>query len=431
MDMGSMRKEMKVGFKRLVLSNGLTRLLSLLLISGLGLGCSISQAPKKSNKPLVGKEAAVFDKRFHNLTFDDIDLSRFLKKTGVRNRQKRVPIHNHTIADIVDQVRDGVVNLYTRRLELRDVKFGISPNDFLPIKIPLISALLDIIPFQVPIPYKAKAFSLGSGFIINPHGYILTNAHVITNSTDIRVVLSRGKQEYPAKIIGIDRLTDTALIKIQPYEPLKVLPLGNSDHLRPGEMVIAVGNPLGLRHSITLGVVSALGRVSPQLNRDLLDFIQTDSALNPGSSGGPLINLHGEVVGINTALVSKGQSIGFAIPINVAIEVMPMLVLDRTERGWLGVNAVPLNPKDARQLKYPHSFGILVVAVEKGSPAQSAGIRPKDIIVEMNGQSLDNFLLFRRKLLGLWPGHEIHLALFRDGKIIRVSGTLIRKRPDK
>ena len=99
--------------------------------------------------------------------------------------------------------------------------------------------------------------------------------------------------------------------------------------------------------------------------------------------------------------------------------------MDRTERGWLGVNAVPLNPKDARQLEYPHSFGIMVVAVEKGSPAQSAGIRPKDIIVEMNGQSLDNFLLFRRKLLGLWPGHEIRLALFRDGKIIRVSGTLI------
>ena len=144
--------------------------------------------------------------------------------------------------------------------------------------------------------------------------------------------------------MGADRITDTALILIQPDHLLTVLPLGNSESLRIGEMVLTIGNPLGLRHSVTSGIVSATERISPGLSEKLVDFVQTDSAINPGSSGGPLVNLYGEVVGINTAMISNAQSIGFAIPINTVKKVMPMLVLGKTERGWLGVQAVPLMP---------------------------------------------------------------------------------------
>ena len=387
-------------------------------------GCTISTSPKKSEKSLVTKEAPVFDKRFHDLSFKDLDLKNLWVEGGDPEKRKNILIHNNTFAEIAERVKDGVVNLYTRRLELRDVKFGISPNDLLPIKIPLLSAIFDIIPFQVPIPYKTRGFSLGSGFIINKQGYILTNAHVVNNATDILVVLSAGKKEYTARIIGIDRMTDTALIKMESDSMLTVLPLGDSDSLRTGEMVIAMGNPLGLRHSVTSGIVSAKERVSPRLNKKYLDFIQTDSAINPGSSGGPLLNLYGEVVGINTALVSDAQSIGFAIPINTIKEVMPMLVLGKTERGWLGIKALPLSIKEANELGYPDEGGILITEVEKGSPAEKAGIRTKDIIAKLNGQSIKDFLLFRRKLMGLAPGFMIHLSIFRDGETKEISSTL-------
>ncbi len=402
----------------------------LLLLTLIITGCTISPTPKETGKSLVSKEDPVFDKRFSNVSFQDLNLENLWTERENRENRENIAIHNNTFAEISERVKAGVVNIYTRRLEEREVKFGIAPNDLLPFTIPLISSLLDIIPFQVPIPYKTEGFSLGSGFIINEQGYILTNAHVIKNSTDIRVVLSEGKIEYPAKIIGIDRMTDTALIKTEPDSMLTVLPLGDSDSLRTGEMVIAMGNPLGLTHSVTTGIVSATERVSPQPDGKYLDFIQTDSAINPGSSGGPLLNLYGEVVGINTAIVSSAQLIGFAIPINTVKEVMPILVLGKAERGWFGVKAAPLSSKEALELGYPDEGGVLVLDVEEESPAEKAGLKPKDIIVELNGQSLKNFLFFRRKLLGLAPGHQIHLTIFRDGKTKAISGTLVRKSPE-
>jgi S1-C subfamily serine protease len=282
-------------------------------------------------------------------------------------------------------------------------------------------------PFKVPIPYQREGFSLGSGFIINRQGYILTNAHVVHNATDIRVLMSDGQQGFPAKIIGMDRLTDTALLKMEADTLLTVCPLGNSDHLRTGEMVVAIGNPLGLRHTVTSGLISAKERISPGLNQKYMDFIQTDSAINPGSSGGPLMNLHGEVVGVNTALVAEAQSIGFAVPINTVKEVMPLLVLGKTERGWFGVRAVPLNAKEAATLNYEGEGGVLVVGVEEGSPADKAGIRKQDIILRLNGLPVRDFIAFRRKLLGLMPGRRIDLEVFRKGEVFEVSGKLVRK----
>ena len=334
-------------------------------------------------------------------------------------------IHSSTFADVAEQVKGGVVNIYTRNLEEKEAHVGVSPNDI--IRIPLLSNLFDIIPFKVPIPFQSEGYSLGSGFIINEQGYILTNAHVIHNATDIRVVLSERRKEYAARIVGADRVTDTALIRIEPDHLLTVLPLGNSDRLRIGEMVLAIGNPLGLRHSVTSGIVSATERISPGLNEKLLDFIQTDSAINPGSSGGPLVNLHGEVVGINTAVVSKAHSIGFAIPINTVKKVMPMLVLGKTERGWLGVQAVPLMPNKAFELKYPHEGGVLVVSVEKESPAEKSGLQPDDIIMALNGHPVGRFLLLRRELLSLSPGVKLKLSVFRNGKVLEIESTLEKK----
>jgi S1-C subfamily serine protease len=403
------------------------RMITLTLLTVLGFACTIAPDTGRMQKTLVNSEDPVFDKRFRDLSLKDIDLSRLWVERDQGGRREDIPIHNNTFAEITEATRHGIVNIYTNRLEEKEAQFGISPNDILPFRIPGISNLFDIIPFKVPIPYKDKGFSLGSGFIISEQGYILTNAHVIHNATDIRVVLSAGKREYPAKIIGADRITDTALIKIEPDHLLPVLPLGDSDALRVGEMVLAIGNPLGLRHSVTLGIVSAKERVSPALNEDLVDFIQTDTAINPGSSGGPLINLYGEAVGINTALVSQAQSIGFAIPINTVKEVMPMLVLGKTERGWFGVRAVPLTGAKAAELGYPADGGALVVEVDKESPAETAGLQPDDIITALNGQPLEGFLLLRRKLLTLAPGQEIHLRIFRKGETKDIWSTLGKK----
>ncbi len=406
-------------------------MIALTLLNVLVMGCTVAPDSGRMEKNLVSSDDPVFDKRFRDLSFQDIDLARLWIERGQGERREDIPIHNNTFADITEATRHGVVNIYTNRLEEKEARFGLSPNDILPFRIPGISNLFDIIPFKVPIPYRDKGFSLGSGFIISEQGYILTNAHVIHNATDIRVVLSAGKREYPAKIIGADRVTDTGLIKIEPDHLLPVLPLGDSDALRVGEMVLAIGNPLGLRHSVTFGIVSAKERVSPALNEDLVDFIQTDSAINPGSSGGPLINFYGEVVGINTALVSRAQSIGFAIPINTVKEVMPMLVLDQTERGWFGVRAAPLTGEKANELGYPEDGGVLVLEVDKGSPAEAAGLQPDDIITALNRQPLESFLLFRRKLLSLAPGQEIHLTVFRKGETKDIWSTLGKKAADK
>ena len=394
-------------------------------------GCTVSKMPQGMEAVLVTREDPIFDNSFEQLSLKDIDLKNMWMERDAFGPRENVVIHNNTFADIAESAKDGIVNIYTRNLEEKEARFGISPNDILPIRIPLLSYLFDIIPFKVPIPYRSEGFSLGSGFIINEQGYILTNAHVIHNATDIRVVLSEGKKEYPGKIVGADRITDTALIRIEPDHLLTVLPLGNSDRLRIGEMVLAIGNPLGLRHSVTSGIVSATERISPGLNEKLVDFIQTDSAINPGNSGGPLVNLHGEVVGINTAVISEAQSIGFAIPINTVKKVMPLLVLGKTERGWLGIQAIPLLPGKAFELKYPDEGGVQVVVVEKDSPAEAAGIKPNDIIMSLNGQPVGRFIMLRRELLGLSPGAELTLTIFREGTIREIKSILGQKATDK
>lgn len=392
-------------------------------------GCSVSPSPKNEVPTLVTADAPIFDKRFQEVSLQDLNLENFWTENEAQETREPIVLNNNTFADLSDQVKNAVVNIYTLRLEERDVKFGISPNDLLPIRIPIVSTLFEIIPFQVPIPFNSKGLSLGSGFIINGQGYILTNAHVVQNALDIQVLLSEGKKAYPAKIIGMDRLTDTALLKIEPDQPLTVLPLGDSDRLRVGEMVLAVGNPLGLRHTVTSGLISAKERTSANANDNYAYFLQTDSAINPGSSGGPLINLYGEVVGINTAIVSEAQLIGFSVPTNTVKEVMPLLVLGHTDRGWFGVQAIPLSLEQAAELNYEGSDALLIQEVEKDSPAEKSGLKPKDIIVKFEGQPMERFLLFRRKLLGLTPGKQINMTIWRNGGEKEITSTLAKRAP--
>ena len=389
--------------------------------------CSTSPSQKNTVPTLVTADAPIFDKRFREISFQDLNLENFWAENETQETREPIPINNNTFADLTDKVKDGVVNIYTLRLEERTIKFGISPNDLLPIKIPILSTIFEIIPFQVPIPFQSQGMSLGSGFSINEQGYILTNAHVVLNALDIQVLLSDGKKAYPAKIIGMDRLTDTALLKIEPDRQLTVLPLGDSDKLRMGEMVLAIGNPLGLRHTVTSGIISAKERVSPQANDKFAYFIQTDSAINPGSSGGPLINLYGEVVGINTAIVSQAQLIGFSIPANTVKEVMPLLVLGHAERGWFGLKAIPLSIEEAVELNYNGEDALVIEEVEKGSPAEKSGLKPKDIIIKFDGQPMKKFLIFRRKLLGLMPGKQIRMTIRRNGEEQEITSTLVKR----
>jgi len=393
-------------------------------------GCSVSQTAQQAKKVLVNKDAPIFDKRFQDISIDDIDLKKFwtrlddVEESGDRDP---ISIDNHTFARISQSVKSSVVNIYTVRLEEKDAKIGIDPNSLLPFNIPIVSSILDFVPFQVPVPFNSEGLSLGSGFLINEQGYILTNAHVISNAIDIRVVLSEEQREYPAQIIGIDRLSDTALIKIDPDFRPNVLPFGDSDALQMGEVVLAMGNPLGFQHSVTSGLISAKERISPHPKDRFVNYLQTDSAINPGSSGGPLINLHGEVVGINTAIIQQAQLIGFAIPINTVKEVMGMLIIGEDERGWFGASATPIFNKEAAELELNNSDGLILRGVEKGSPAEASGLKKKDIIVEFNHKPIDNFVIFRRKLLALAPGQTIHLKIYREGKTFEVTSILIKK----
>ena len=259
-----------------------------------------------------------------------------------------------------------------------------------------------------------KQRSLGSGFIIDKDGYIVTNNHVIANADEIKVKLNSGK-EYDAKIIGRDPSTDIALIKIKADSIYSVAKLGDSDALKVGEWVVAIGSPFGLAHTVTAGIVSAKGRVIGSGPYD--DFIQTDASINPGNSGGPLINMKGNVIGINTAIVASGQGIGFAIPVNMAKDVIKQLKEQgEVTRGWLGVGIQDINDEMADYYGIKDKEGVLVSKVFPGDPADEAGIKTKDIITEVNGQKIKSSHELTRIIADFHVGEKVKIKVLRDGK---------------
>ena len=259
-----------------------------------------------------------------------------------------------------------------------------------------------------------KQRSLGSGFIISKDGYIFTNNHVVEKADKIVVKLSSGK-EYDATVKGRDKNTDIALLKIEPEDDLPIVKLGDSSKLRVGDWVIAIGNPFGLSQTVTAGIVSAKGRVIGAGPYD--DFIQTDASINPGNSGGPLFSLNGEVIGINTAIVAQGQGIGFAIPIDIAKDILPNLrTKGKVVRGWLGVSVQGITEDIAESLGLKTTEGALVSNVFKGDPAEKAGIKTGDVIVEIDGQIVRNTHELIVIVAGVTVGDKVKIKVLRDGK---------------
>ena len=253
----------------------------------------------------------------------------------------------------------------------------------------------------------------GSGFIINAEGYIVTNYHVVDKATDIQVTLATQKQ-YAAELIGGDEKTDLALLKIEAND-LPTVPAGNSDALEVGEWVMAIGNPFGLGHTVTTGIVSAKGRIIGAGAYD--DFIQTDASINPGNSGGPLFNMRGEVIGINTAIVPQGQGIGFAIPSNMAKDILRQLRgTGKVTRGWLGVVIQKLDPGLMQAFKLKDDRGALVSDVLPDSPAEKAGLKRGDIIVGFNGNPVEDSQELPRLVATMTPETEVTVEVMRDGK---------------
>jgi serine protease Do len=261
--------------------------------------------------------------------------------------------------------------------------------------------------------------SLGSGFIINKEGYIITNNHVIEGASEIRVRLSTDK-EFAAEVVGRDAKTDLALIKIKSWNDLPVVDLGDSDKLEIGEWVMAIGNPFGLSQTVTVGIVSAKGRVIGSGPYD--DFIQTDASINPGNSGGPLFNLQGEVVGINTAIVATGQGIGFAIPINTAKEVIAQLKKQgKVTRGGIGVYVQKMSPDLAKSFGLEESKGALVADVIAGGAAEAGGIKRGDIIVKFDGKEIHEMNELPRVVAATSVGKEVEVEVLREGKPLKLK----------
>jgi serine protease Do len=259
-----------------------------------------------------------------------------------------------------------------------------------------------------------KQPSVGSGFIIDKKGLVVTNNHVIEDADQIRVKLN-DDNEFDAEVVGRDPNTDLALLKIESDKDLPFIRMGDSDKLKIGQWVVAIGSPFGLERTVTAGIVSAKGRVIGSGPYD--DFIQTDASINPGNSGGPLLNMDGEVIGINTAIIASGTGIGFAIPANLASGIIAQLKSDgEVTRGWLGVAIQDLTGEMAEYYGLKDRKGVLVADVFKGDPADEAGIQAKDIILEVNGQPIETSRQLTAMIAGLKVGEQAKVEIFRNGK---------------
>ncbi|MEE4354396.1 MAG: DegQ family serine endoprotease [Desulfatiglans sp.] len=347
----------------------------------------------------------------------------FRESVALQDRTVRMVPEN--FSDLAEKARPGVVNIRT----IKTIREGgpvfrhFFGNPF-----------RDKDPFhKFPGPFSRRGpspdyrrQSLGSGFIIDREGYIVTNNHVIEGADKIRVKLSDGK-EFDAEIIGRDPKTDLALIRIEPSSDLIPLPMGDSENLRVGTWVMAIGSPFGLEQTVTAGIVSALGRTIGAGPYD--DFIQTDASINPGNSGGPLINLEGKVVGINTAIIPNGQGIGFAIPIGLARGIIDQLKNNgEVTRAWLGVGIQDLTPELKSYYKVKRDRGVLVTQVYKADPADSAGIEPGDVILSVNDEEVSSSRELSRTIANAPAGKEIAILISRKGKERQVDVKLGKQR---
>jgi len=323
------------------------------------------------------------------------------------------------MAEVTAAVKPGIVNILTTRT----VKVG-GQDPFL--DDPFFKRFFgDQFGHQRQQPKEQKSSGLGSGVIVSPDGYIITNSHVVKDADEIKVTLT-DKREFVGKVIGSDLKTEIAVVKID-AKGLPIVPWGNSDKLQVGEVVLAVGNPFGLNQTVTMGIVSALGRANVGI-ADYEDFIQTDAAINPGNSGGALVNVKGEVVGINTAIYSTSggyQGIGFAIPSNMVKSIMESLIKrGKVVRGWLGVSIQKVTPELAKQFNLKDEVGALVGDVVEEGPADKAGLQRGDIIFEYDGKKIEEPYILRNMVANTLPGEQHAIKALRDGKAITMTITI-------
>ncbi len=323
-----------------------------------------------------------------------------------------------SLAPVARRALPAVVNIYALKAEPSPTLSALLNSN-----LGLYEALSTYIRDRIKIRYVES--DTGSGFIINKRGYILTNYHVIAGADRIIVrIAHRGEVQQDAQMLGSDPASDVAMLKINADYRHHFLPLGNSETLQPGEWVAAIGNPYGVGKTFTVGVVSAVKRDDLGII-EMEDFIQTDAAISPGNSGGPLINGKGEVVGINTAVQGDAAGIGFAVPINIATAIMTQLAAgEQIRRGTLGITAQDLTPEAARHLRLEGGEGALVMGVHRGGPAHKAGIQPNDVITGFNGEKITHYAQLKKAVLSLPAGVRVTVSLFRERKTLTVKATL-------
>lgn len=278
-------------------------------------------------------------------------------------------------------------------------------------------------------PHRQR--SLGSGFFVSPDGYIVTNFHVVNGADVIKVTMDdqNGKsRNMTAKLIGSDEETDLALLKVDGEKNLPYLEFGNSNDMKVGEWVLAIGNPFGLDHTVTAGIVSAMGR---NIHSGPFDnFLQTDASINPGNSGGPLLNMAGQVIGINTAIIVSGQGIGFAIPSDMAARIIDQIKDGKKiSRGWIGVTIQDVDENTSKALGMDDSAGALIGSVIAGEPAEKAGLKDGDVILAVDDKSIENSSALLRAIADKAPGSTAVLTVFRDGKTMNITVTLGERKP--
>jgi len=325
-----------------------------------------------------------------------------------------------SFANLADKVKGSVVNISTTQV--------VEGNPLMPFMGPG-SPFGDFFGPNLPKEFfgnkphgKMKTHALGSGFVISKEGLIITNNHVVEKATEIKIKLHNGK-EYDAKLVGRDPKTDLALIQVAPDKDFPTpAVLGDSDALRVGDWVMAVGNPFGLGHTITTGIISAKSRILGAGPYD--DFLQTDAAINPGNSGGPLFNMTGQVIGINTAIIAQGQGLGFAIPVNMAKDLLPQLKTGKVVRGWLGVMIQDITPQLAESFGLKSAKGVLVSDVVKGSPSEKSGLKQGDVIMRFDAKEIENAHKLSQVVAATAPDTRVKVDIRRNGNAKTVSLTI-------
>jgi serine protease DegS len=324
-------------------------------------------------------------------------------------------------AQAVERAAPAVANIYTTKVVTRE-------------RHPLLDDPLFRYFFgdQVQAPLRQTQTSLGSGVIVSPQGYVLTNNHVIAGADEIQVLLQDGRSSE-AEVVGIDKDTDLAVLHIG-LDKLPTIAIDAKNTLRVGDVALAIGNPYGVGQTVTLGIVSATGRTHLGINR-YEDFIQTDAAINPGNSGGALINAYGDLIGINTAIYSRSggsQGIGFAIPANLAANVMKQIIESgRVERGWLGIEAQDLTPQLAESFGLKDTHGMLIAGVLRGGPADTAGIEPGDVVDRLDGREVEDARAAMSRIAQAGPDVRLKLEGIRGGKRFAVTATTGHRPADR